>query len=70
MRKKHVPLTITHVDGDRFQVVGEARVYEDPVDAIQRARRIGPGAEAIRLSDGKPLCTIPGYIPPPPKDLR
>jgi hypothetical protein len=65
---KRVPTPVATVNGERFQVKGEEKVYEDPCDAIRRARALGAGSEVIRLSDGKLIAEVPGYIPPPPRE--
>lgn len=62
------PIPVAHVDGDKFQVVGEKTLYDDPIEALQRMRKKGPGSRTIRLSDGKEIASVPGYIPPAPKD--
>jgi hypothetical protein len=53
-----------------FQVKGEATVYEDPVDAIRRARFLGTGSVVIRLPDGAIIAQVPGFIPPPPREWK
>jgi hypothetical protein len=58
------------VDGDKFQVVGEDRLYDCPIDAIRRAKQVGAGTTVIRLSDGKSIASIPGYEPPAPKEWK
>ncbi len=65
---KRTPRHIQTTEGDKFQVKGEERLYDDPCDAIRRARKIGAGAEVLRISDHKIIAVVPGYIPPPPKE--
>jgi len=48
--------------------MGEETLYDDPCDAIRRARKLGSGSEVIRLSDRKRIAIILGHIPPPPKE--
>ena len=67
-RTPQSPKIIATVDGDKFQVRGEERLYDDPIDAIRRARVLGGGSTVIRLSDKKIIASVPGYIPPPPKE--
>ena len=64
--KGQEPTKITTVDNDKFQVVGEEKLYDCPCDANARARKVGPGTEVIRLSDGKTISVTPTFIPPPP----
>jgi hypothetical protein len=63
-----LPRYIATVDGDKFQVKGEETLYEDPCDAVQRARKLGPGHEVIRVSDGKLIALVPNHIPAPPRE--
>jgi hypothetical protein len=65
---KRGPQQVTTTEGERFQVKGEDTLYEDPCDAIRRARKLGNGAEVIRLSDRKRIAIVLGYIPAPPKE--
>lgn len=67
-RPKREPKHVTTSEGDKFQVKGEEKLYDDPIEAIRRARRLGAGSEVIRLSDKKLIAQVPGYIPPPPKE--
>lgn len=66
--EKRTPKHITTVEGELFQVKGEETLYDDPCDAIRRARKLGAGAVVIRISDRKVIAEVPGYIPPPPKE--
>ena len=51
-----------------FQIRGETHVYDNVVDALRHSRKLGRGAEVIRLSDGALLATVPGYSPPAPRE--
>jgi hypothetical protein len=65
---KRTPTSVITVDAETFQVKGEDTIYNDPCDAVARARKIGAGAMVFRLSDGKLIASVPGYIPAPPKE--
>ena len=67
-KPKRSPQHVKTVPNDKFQVKGEKTIYDDPVAAIRRARERGAGSKVIRLSDGKLIAEVPGYIPPPPKE--
>lgn len=60
--------TVLSVDGETFQVKGEEQLYDDPCEALKAARKKGPGAVVIRLSDRKPIAEVRGYIPKQPRE--
>ena len=63
------PRHITTVKGDMFRVDGEERLYDDPIDAIHRARKLRNGSNVCRLSDGKVIAYGPnGFEPSAPKE--
>jgi hypothetical protein len=65
---KRGPKHVDTVDAETFQVKGEDTIYNDPCDAVARARKLGAGSMVVRLSDGKLIAVVPGYIPAPPKE--
>jgi len=67
-RLKRTGTSVTTVDAETFQVKGEDTIYNDPCDAVARARKLGAGSRVVRLSDGKLIAVVPGYIPAPPKE--
>jgi hypothetical protein len=62
------PTRVVTVDGDQFQVRGEERIYDTPEEAMERSRQLGGGSVVIRLSDRKVIASVPGVVPPPPKE--
>lgn len=68
--QRYAPHPIPSVDQDQYQVRGEATIYDDPCAAIRRARKRGKGSEVIRLSDQKLIASVPGYIPPMPREWK
>ena len=61
------PTRIQTVEGETYQVRGEPTLFTDMVEANRRARKVGPGTEVIRSSDGKVVSTSPTFIPSPPR---
>jgi hypothetical protein len=53
---------------ESFQVRGEEETYTDILEAVGRAKKKGRGSEVIRSSDGALLATVPGWLPPTPKE--
>ncbi len=66
--KKRPAKHVKTVEGEQFQVKGEETLYDDPTEAVRRARKLGGGSVVIRLSDKKVIAHVPGYIPSPPKE--
>ena len=62
--KARRPVHVKVTKGDKFQVVGDdTDPFDSIIDANKRARKVGPGTEVIRLSDGKLVSVVANKIP-------